>query len=292
MKLRIATDEPTSHGFGAGLGSDPQPMMCSHRHADLELNFVYSGRLTYFMSGRTVVVPEQTLAVFWAGLPHQVLSTAPNTSFMWLHVPFETVLRWSLGNEFMERLLEGGLILDHEGLPRDAELTQGWLEDLRQREHGLDTAIELEVEARVRRLVRSQRYVLRAPSTDEQRRRQVTAMASFLAARYREEVQIKDVAKAANVSPNYAMTLFRRECGLSISQYLTRLRVADAQVELLCTDKTVLTIALESGFGSLAGFYAAFQKECGVAPGEYRRKHSSEYAGDVRPALDARVVAP
>jgi AraC family transcriptional regulator, melibiose operon regulatory protein len=282
VKLRLATDGPKSHGFGAGIGSDPQPMPRSHSHGDLELNFVYSGRLRYFLSGRTVEVPAQTLAVFWAGLPHQVLSTAPNTAFMWLHVPFETVLRWSLGNEFMERLLAGGLILDHEGLPWDAELTRGWLEDLRRHEHGLDAAIELEVEARVRRLVRSQRCVLRAPSTDEQRRRQVTAMASFLAAHYREEVQIKEVARAANLSPNYAMTLFRRECGLSIGQYLTRLRIADAQVELLCTDKTVLAIALESGFGSLAGFYAAFQKECGIAPGEYRKQSPPEFAADVK----------
>jgi transcriptional regulator GlxA family with amidase domain len=71
------------------------------------------------------------------------------------------------------------------------------------------------------------------------------------------------------------MMLFRRECGLAIWQYLTRLRVSHAQVELLCTDKTVLSIALDAGFGSLARFYAAFQKECGLAPGEYRKQAAS-----------------
>jgi AraC-like DNA-binding protein len=152
-------------------------------------------------------------------------------------------------------------------------LTRSWVRDLDpKRRSGLSDAIELEVEGRLRRLVKSQHYGLRSPTSDEQRRRQVTTMAAFIAARYRDEVSIKDIARAAQLSPNYAMQLFRRECGLSIWQYLTRLRVSHAQVELLCSDKTVLSIALEAGFGSLARFYAAFQKECGIAPGEYRRQ--------------------
>lgn len=273
MKLLAAVDDPKSHGFGAGFGGDPVPMPRSHAHGDLELNFVYSGKIRYFLSGRVVELPAGKLAVLWAGLPHQVLSTEPGTRFMWLHVPLETVLRWSLGTEFLQTLFRGALLLDDEGLSWDAELTRSWVRDLDpKRRSGLSDAIELEVEGRLRRLVKSQHYGLRSPSSDEQRRRQVTTMAAFIAARYRDEVSIKDIARAAQLSPNYAMQLFRRECGLSIWQYLTRLRVSHAQVELLCSDKTVLSIALEAGFGSLARFYAAFQKECGIAPGEYRKQ--------------------
>jgi AraC-like DNA-binding protein len=273
VKLRAGVDDPQSHGFGAGFAGDPVPMPRSHAHGDLELNFVYSGKIRYFLSGRIVELPAGKLAVLWAGLPHQVLSTDPGTHFMWLHVPLETVLRWSLGTEFLQTLFRGALVLDDEGLSWDAELTRGWVRDLDpKRQAGLGDAIELEVEGRLRRLVKSQHYGLRAPTSDEQRRRQVTIMAAFIAARYRDEVSIKDIARAAQLSPNYAMQLFRRECGLSIWQYLTRLRVSHAQVELLCSDKTVLSIALEAGFGSLARFYAAFQKECGIAPGEYRKQ--------------------
>jgi len=273
VKLQLSTDSPQSHGFGAGLSGHPVPMPRSHVHGDLEVNFVYSGSVQYFLSGRTIEVPARTLSVFWAGLPHQVLATTPGTSFMWLHVPLETVLRWSLGADFIQQLFAGALVLDNEGQPWDAELTRGWLRDLNgEKRDGIAVAIELEVEARLRRLARSRDFGGRAPTTDERRRQQVAAMASFLAAQYRDDIEVRDIARAAQLNPNYAMMLFRRECGLSIGQYLTRLRVSHAQVELLCTDKTVLSIALESGFGSLARFYAAFQKECGVAPGEYRRQ--------------------
>jgi AraC-like DNA-binding protein len=37
---------------------------------------------------------------------------------------------------------------------------------------------------------------------------------------------------------------------------------------LLTTDTT----ALESGFGSLARFHAAFTRECGISPGELRKR--------------------
>lgn len=274
MKLLAGVEDPKSHGFGGGFGGEPVPMPRSHAHGDLELNFIYSGKIRYFLSGRIAEIQAGKLAVFWAGLPHQVLDSDPGTRFMWLHVPLETVLRWSLGTDFIQTLLGGALLLDQEGLSWDADLTRGWVRDLdpNHRGGGLLDAVELEVEGRLRRLVKSQHYGLRAPTSDEQRRRQVTAMTAFIASHYRDDVSIKSIAKSAQLSPNYAMQLFRRECGLSIWQYLTRLRVSHAQVELLCSDKTVLAIALDAGFGSLARFYAAFQKECGIAPGEYRKQ--------------------
>ena len=59
---------------------------------------------------------------------------------------------------------------------------------------------------------------------------------------------------------------------MSIWQYLTRLRLAHAQWLLLTSERSVLSIALESGFGSLARFYAAFTREYGTPPGEFRKR--------------------
>ncbi len=267
----LAIEDHTSHGFGAGLVDAAGLMPRSHAHGDVELNYVYSGSLRYFLGGRFVEVPERRLCVFWGGLPHQTLDVAPGTSFMWLHVPLARLLSWSLGKGFVETLFGGVMVLDAEGLPWDEELTRRWLGDLESGDAVVGRTIGLEVEARLRRLVRSQQR-LEPHVTDERRGAQVAAMASFLAAHYADEVTIKDIAAAAKINANYATLLFRRECGMSLWQYLTRLRVTHAELQLLCTDKTVLSIALESGFGSLARFYAAFHKECGMPPGEYRQR--------------------
>ncbi len=274
MNLQLAlTDDRSSHGFGAGLADASGMMPETHAHGDVELNYVYSGRLRYFLGGRFVEIPERKLCVFWGGLPHQALDVAPGTSFMWLHVPLARLLSWSMGKGFVEKLFGGALVVDGEPLPWDGELTRRWLTDLESGDVVVGRTIVLEVEARLRRLVRGNQR-LEPHVTDERRGAQVAAMASFLAAHYGEEVTIRDIAAAAKINANYASLLFRRECGMSLWQYLTRLRVTHAELQLLCTEKTVLSIALESGFGSLARFYAAFHKECGIPPGEYRQRSS------------------
>jgi len=57
-------------------------------------------------------------------------------------------------------------------------------------------------------------------------------------------------------------------------EYLTRLRVSHAQRLLITTDLKVLDIAMESGFASVAPFYAAFAAHTpGLRPLDYRRQH-------------------
>ena len=47
-----------------------------HRHDDLELNAVLSGRLEYLLGGERVVVEEGQIALFWAATPHRLIEQA------------------------------------------------------------------------------------------------------------------------------------------------------------------------------------------------------------------------
>jgi AraC family transcriptional regulator, melibiose operon regulatory protein len=72
------------------------------------------------------------------------------------------------------------------------------------------------------------------------------------------------------LNPNYAMTVFREGCGLSLWEYVTRLRISHAQRLLLTTDWTMERVALDCGFGSSSRFFAAFRRICGMTPRQYR----------------------
>lgn len=257
--------------FDAGMGV-PAPMKSSHVHGDLELNYVYSGKVRYFLSGRFVELGAGLLTVFWAAMPHQVVAADAGTEFMWAHVPLVTLLRWNLGNTFVRRILGGEVVADAQGPAWDAELTRRWVADVAAGDAVALRTAELEIEARLRRMAfrRQQKGPPRAG--DHPPRRQVEQITTYLAEHYRDDITTADVGAAVGLHPNYAMTLFRRECGMSIWQYLIRLRLSHAQRELLRSDKTVLEVALDSGFGSLARFYAAFAKECGVSPSEFRKR--------------------
>lgn len=241
-------------------------------HGDIELNFVYSGALRYFAGGRFVDVSAGTLAVFWGALPHQVVELEPRTEFMYARVPLVTLLRYDLPSSFLRKVLGGDLVIDPQSPAWDADLTRRWVADRTSGDAAALRACELEIEARLRRLSSRRQQRLASRSPEHKARRQVEAVATFLAESYKEDISTTDIGRAVGLHPNYAMTLFRRECGMSIWQYLIRLRLSHAQLMLLTTDKTVLAIALESGFGSLARFYAAFTRECSISPGEFRKR--------------------
>src|SRR5688572_10676548 len=151
LKLRPASqDERKSLGFGAGMG-EPWPMRISHAHGDLELNYVYRGRVRYFMGGKFVEVPSSSLAVFWAAVPHQIIEVEEATEFMWVTVPLVTLLRWDLGNAFMRRVLAGEMLMDSADQAWDADFTRRWLRDLTDRDAVAGRTVELEIEARLRR---------------------------------------------------------------------------------------------------------------------------------------------
>jgi len=270
LKLAAKADPRTSHGFGAGMG-DPFPMPSVHVHGDLEVNYVFSGSPQYFMGGRFIDLPAHTFAAFWAAIPHQVVSCAENCEYMWLSIPLATLLRWNLGHVFLRRVLGGEVLQETTGPSWDAELARRWIEDLRSDDPSRVRTVELEVEARLRRLLfanhGAEGKVLGKKAQD-----QVEAIAFYLNTNYKEHVTIADVGDAIGLHPNYAMSLFRRECGMTIWQYLMRLRLSQAQALLLTSDMPILSVALESGFGSLPRFYAAFSKECGMSPGDSRRR--------------------
>ena len=97
-------------------------------------------------------------------------------------------------------------------------------------------------------------------------------MAQFVAEHYTESVRVADIAEVAGLHPNYAMNLFRRTCGMTLWQYLTRLRLSHAQRLLLTSDRGVLDIAMDAGFGSQARFYVVFKQAYGVTPAAFRRR--------------------
>ena len=91
----------------------------------------------------------------------------------------------------------------------------------------------------------------------------------ILQAQLSERIRLTDVARSVGASPAYLTDLFTRVEGLSLHQYLTRLRLAHALVELPHTDD-LTTLALDLGFSSHSHFTYAFRRGFGCTPSEFR----------------------
>jgi AraC-like DNA-binding protein len=92
-------------------------------------------------------------------------------------------------------------------------------------------------------------------------------------ARYREPLDVEDLARAARLSPAHFSREFRREFGESPHQYLQMRRLERAAALLRNTDRSVADICLTVGLRSVGSFTTSFGRTFGMTPTEYRAAH-------------------
>jgi AraC family transcriptional regulator len=84
--------------------------------------------------------------------------------------------------------------------------------------------------------------------------------------------RIRDLADALGVSPFHLAHVFRSVTGLSIHQYLLRVRMRAAVSRLEAGASNISRLALDLGFSSHSHFTAVFQRHVGASPAAVRRE--------------------
>jgi AraC family transcriptional regulator len=92
----------------------------------------------------------------------------------------------------------------------------------------------------------------------------------YVAQHFDKKVRLKDMASAARLSRMHFAALFMRSTGLTPHQYLLRQRIAVAQEMLRTTDKQLVEIALNVGFGNQQHFTTVFKGIVGQTPSKWR----------------------
>ncbi len=78
------------------------------------------------------------------------------------------------------------------------------------------------------------------------------------------------LAEQQNVTPGYLATVFKRETGKTISEYIREKRIKQASYLLATTHLQVQTVALHCGIVDVQYFSKIFKKQTGKTPKEYR----------------------
>jgi AraC-like DNA-binding protein len=246
----------------------------SHRHAEIELNFVERGALIYQFGAQQVALESGSVALFWAAIPHQIIECAEETILHWVTLPLATFLSWQSEREFVSAIL-GGNLITAAGVGDYLATFTRWGDDLRAKSDQRRRIVLLEIEAFTARMGLG--YDHRAQESRPIHADKAQAMSRFIQAHYGELVSVEQIARHVDLHPNYAMTLFRQTFHMSILEYLTQFRIAHAQWMLLLTEESIETVAAESGFGSISQFYAIFKRAFGVSPRRYRVRGSQLY---------------
>ena len=82
---------------------------------------------------------------------------------------------------------------------------------------------------------------------------------------------LDDVSKDLHISKYYICHLFQKHLETSFTDYLTKIRLKNAQIQLATPNLTITEIAENCGFRTPAYFSNVFKKQLGISPLKYRQ---------------------
>lgn len=103
--------------------------------------------------------------------------------------------------------------------------------------------------------------------------RSIILCAEYVYNNIHSRITVKDLAEHTNLSASYISRLFKKELGISISDYIREKKIEKAQNLLKYSDFSLIEIANYLAFSSQSHFIQVFDKQVGLTPKKYRDKY-------------------
>jgi AraC family transcriptional regulator len=91
-------------------------------------------------------------------------------------------------------------------------------------------------------------------------------------ARFRDRVSLSAIALAAGVSPSHLSREFRAHFGVTLGEYMRRLRVEWVADQLTRTSMSVSELGIAAGFSDQSHLTREFRRRLGTTPAEWKRR--------------------
>ena len=102
----------------------------------------------------------------------------------------------------------------------------------------------------------------------------LTDIANYVQKHLSEPVDIEALSKAVFVSRTHLAVKFKKETGMTLTEFVLKEKVEEGKRLLRYTDKPISSIATDLGFSSQSHFTNVFRKYANSSPNEYRLKHN------------------
>ncbi|MCL4484340.1 MAG: AraC family transcriptional regulator [Bacteroidetes bacterium] len=102
--------------------------------------------------------------------------------------------------------------------------------------------------------------------------KRIAAIHEYLMKNYREKIDLERLAALANLAEGSLCRFFKQKTGLTIFEYLNKIKVEFACKLLMDPNLNIMEVCLDSGFNNLSHFNKHFRETTDVTPTEYRKR--------------------
>lgn len=101
----------------------------------------------------------------------------------------------------------------------------------------------------------------------------ISDVKQYISKYYNRQITLKDASEYVHINPNYLSELFKKQTSTGFFDYLTQVRMENAKLLLLNTNKKIYQIGKEVGYEEAASFNRMFKKYAKVSPKQFRLKN-------------------
>jgi AraC-like DNA-binding protein len=111
---------------------------------------------------------------------------------------------------------------------------------------------------------------------DKKRKVRIREICGYIEQNFTGKITAAEAARVAGLSVGRALHLIKEETGLSLSEYIKRLRIDYGKYLLLNTDVSLADVAAAAGFFDQSHFTRTFKRAEKMTPFHFRRKYKPE----------------
>jgi AraC family transcriptional regulator len=113
---------------------------------------------------------------------------------------------------------------------------------------------------------------VRAPKIKDDQGGWMGRVVEILRDRYREPLLLKEIASAVSVHPVHLARTFRRQHQCSVGDYIRKLRVEAACLDLIHSNLSLSEVALRAGFSDQSHLCRILKQQTGMSPRQFQEK--------------------
>ena len=252
-----------------------------HWHDEFEIIYVRNGFLTVSISGESYIGKTGDAFVVSPGNLHLMGSDTGTVDYYTFLFPLKYISFRTddmLDEKLLEPLNSGHLMI----CPRVKDTAKELCEQLIETYEAKNDERESKITTQVRTKIILLQFILEmwkkgfVIENDTSGRNTVEKeMVSYIQQNFTGKISLREFGEQFHLSEKYISRYFKEHFHITLSQYVTYLRLEHAKQLLQDTDIPVTDVAMQSGYQNVSYFIRSFQKAYAVSPLKYRKNNYS-----------------